>query len=853
MSPLPWRRSSCFVVETVRLLTRIRQMESHDEEQCNRAEEEIIIISDLHVSAPQDLLRSLEKTDESLPESYRVNSSDETRLLDVALNFQRQYSHLFPERKALLLCPANECGVKKFVSTTLQPTLSIHPELFTWDGCASFVANFLSLEPLEPPVELPRYLFSSTSVLQSQRATCFEFSSLLCSLLLGANYDAYCVSGYAVREMCLLDQSLQDCPLLDTQAKVVTSEQEQQDNKYTVKPLRQLKSHFVMQQEKKKQEAEAVLLHRQTLQESGPPPADPLWGLRVHCWVLVLAGSRSVQENFFIDPLTGKSYDTANSNFLGIESVWNDLNYYVNMQDCRNGCTDMLFDLDDVNLWEPVLFGATSRKQLIVDVMKKKESRLLSRMNNDDEEEQQPRAFEMPRSWISPICISKKDVERRWPAGQRTSHYSRAKLEEFSPYLRSDGLLTRLTCYTHLDSVVSVKEWYRHRNDHLEEREVNHVDNFTVERFTRGRRFHLLFHRYAHLSAADTERQMEFSSVRVDGLVRRVEAPGEMTETFEGRDDFLFFRRSVFHPHVQFTDDDVTLKPEEQPPTKVVERFHRNRKRPAGEDVAERVFLLAQRRVEVTYHLEDHRFIPSKRSFIKPRESTEEQKEEQFTADMVSSFQVDPAEQPVQTLALYDMLVVLMEDEKKVLLQIKESQKEVRDIVACRQQEETNIQLLFSPWTTTGAAKAHSQRLEMERVAAEEQRWLQEKEQDLLAPLMMSLDNTETLSPSDAQQLYQNCLQDFKLRLVEQANLIQERYEQETEELQEKQLWYQKNQLNMNQNQKQEYQNYCCKKTLQIHTAKKRLSIHRDSAPQKLRALDQRLKRDARLAPHLLS
>ncbi|CAK6981860.1 dynein regulatory complex subunit 7 [Scomber scombrus] len=763
MSPLPWRRSSCFVVETVRLLTRIRQMESHDEEQCNRAEEEIIIISDLHVSAPQDLLRSLEKTDESLPESYRVNSSDETRLLDVALNFQRQYSHLFPERKALLLCPANECGVKKFVSTTLQPTLSIHPELFTWDGCASFVANFLSLEPLEPPVELPRYLFSSTSVLQSQRATCFEFSSLLCSLLLGANYDAYCVSGYAVREMCLLDQSLQDCPLLDTQAK-----------------------------------------------ESGPPPADPLWGLRVHCWVLVLAGSRSVQENFFIDPLTGKSYDTANSNFLGIESVWNDLNYYVNMQDCRNGCTDMLFDLDDVNLWEPVLFGATSRKQLIVDVMKKKESRLLSRMNNDDEEEQQPRAFEMPRSWISPICISKK-------------------------------------------AVVSVKEWYRHRNDHLEEREVNHVDNFTVERFTRGRRFHLLFHRYAHLSAADTERQMEFSSVRVDGLVRRVEAPGEMTETFEGRDDFLFFRRSVFHPHVQFTDDDVTLKPEEQPPTKVVERFHRNRKRPAGEDVAERVFLLAQRRVEVTYHLEDHRFIPSKRSFIKPRESTEEQKEEQFTADMVSSFQVDPAEQPVQTLALYDMLVVLMEDEKKVLLQIKESQKEVRDIVACRQQEETNIQLLFSPWTTTGAAKAHSQRLEMERVAAEEQRWLQEKEQDLLAPLMMSLDNTETLSPSDAQQLYQNCLQDFKLRLVEQANLIQERYEQETEELQEKQLWYQKNQLNMNQNQKQEYQNYCCMKTLQIHTAKKRLSIHRDSAPQKLRALDQRLKRDARLAPHLLS
>ena len=66
----------------------------------------------------------------------------------------------------------------------------------------------------------PRYLFSSTSVLQSRRATCFEFATLLCSLLLGASYDAYCVSGYAAKEICLLDQSLRDCPLLDTKVKV---------------------------------------------------------------------------------------------------------------------------------------------------------------------------------------------------------------------------------------------------------------------------------------------------------------------------------------------------------------------------------------------------------------------------------------------------------------------------------------------------------------------------------------------------------------------------------------------------------------------------------------------------------
>lgn len=64
-----------------------------------------------------------------------------------------------------------------------------------------------------------------------------------------------------------------------------------------------------------------------------------------------------------------------------------------------------------------------------------------------------------------------------------------------------------------------------------------------------------------------------------------------------------------------------------------------------------------------------------------------------------------------------------------------------------------------------------------ERLAAEDQRWLQEKEKDILAPLLIRLGNAETLSAEDAKQLHQDCLAEFKQRLVEHANLIQERYE----------------------------------------------------------------------------
>lgn len=36
-----------------------------------------------------------------------------------------------------------------------------------------------------------------------------------------------------------------------------------------------------------------------------------------------------------------------------------------------------------------------------------------------------------------------------------------------------------------------VKEWFQYRNDMLEQREVDHLDKVTVERFSHGRRFHL--------------------------------------------------------------------------------------------------------------------------------------------------------------------------------------------------------------------------------------------------------------------------------------------------------------------------------------------------------------------------
>lgn len=103
------------------------------------------------------------------------------------------------------------------------------------------------------------------------------------------------------------------------------------------------------------------------------------------------------------------------------------------------------------------------------------------------------------------------------------THYRKAKLEKFSLYVESDGLVTRLTTFKDLGcecgyvnfhcvkkktvfvllflmsvmyaegtEVGFVKEWYRDRKDHLEKREVNKVHNVTTEHFRHGQRFHIL-------------------------------------------------------------------------------------------------------------------------------------------------------------------------------------------------------------------------------------------------------------------------------------------------------------------------------------------------------------------------
>ncbi|NXP12136.1 DRC7 protein, partial [Thinocorus orbignyianus] len=789
-----------------------------------------------------------------LPPSYKTNSWKEKQLLHIADHFFRQYVHLCPDRKPLFLHPANECGVEKFVSTTLRPTLLPYAELYHWAGCASFVSDYLTMEPLKSPITPPSLLYSPTTILKHRRGNCFDFSMLLCSMLIGAGYDAYCVHGYATREVCAADETLKLCPLL-RKPQEKPKERMKKSNKYRVKPPPELQSKFEFQQEAKAAETEGAEQNKekQVDEELEKPKRDPLHGLRVHAWVLVLSGKKEVPETFFINPFTGDSHSTTDEHFLGIESVWNHRNYWVNMQNCWNGCKDLIFDLADAVCWEVMLLGSNQPLQLLSDAEEENE---LSDKELDDMQEKQEgdKSFDMPPSWVAPIQISPREFETCYSEGSKEILYKKAKLEKWAPYVNGNGLVKRLTTYadSHCTEVVEVREWFENREDMLHMREVNKLTQLTTDHFSPGHLFCLKAHTYTSLKP-ETEYTMEFyHEARVDGLQRRVETSEEMTEYFVGRDDFLHVRNMQFGKrqkkiHLVGTRTDSSSRPIVQ----IKECFHRNPEKPADEDVAERIFLITEDMIQLTYHLKDNYITASKKDFFKAAEGDRKGNEMVMSPEMCIVYQAGSSEEEEKLLHLYKLLQQLTVEEKQLKQQVQQSEAEVLNILKVREDEETNIKLSVSIYNTE-RNKERRQQYEAMKKTREDELWgPEEQELDYLAPFLIRIGHREKMTKGQALQVRSDCLADLKQRLVNKANIIQARLEKAVELLQQKDEWFQKNQTRLSAEEESDFLTRRSETTFHIQILAARLKREKEAAPQKYFALEERLRRDPRLAEHL--
>jgi hypothetical protein len=143
----------------------------------------------------------------TLPHSYRENSAKEEAVLEYVENFRRQFVLLFPARRELMLCPVNECGVRKFVCSTIRPSKLANDEIYDLQSAANFVADFFEYTMLENPTQMPDLLPSPGSIVKLRAGDCYDLSHVLVTMLRGSGYDAYVVSGYAPLWITRADQS----------------------------------------------------------------------------------------------------------------------------------------------------------------------------------------------------------------------------------------------------------------------------------------------------------------------------------------------------------------------------------------------------------------------------------------------------------------------------------------------------------------------------------------------------------------------------------------------------------------------------------------------------------------------
>jgi len=789
-----------------------------------------------------------------LPPSYHNNTKKEKLCLEYAKNFRLQYVHLYNDRQPLMLFPVNECGVEKVICTTCRPTLLPQKQFFHWKGCADFVADYVSLEQLPCAYRVPEKLFSPTTVIMRQKGTCFDVSNLLCSMLIGAGYDAYVVSGYATKEVCLADESRQICPLLIPPEKVEEVVNEKPNKKYTVRLPRGLVSRYekrmqeaeLEKQRKEEEKQRAAIL--EAIEEREKPPPDPLFGLRVHSWVLVKAGKREVPEDFFVEPFTGRDHSPKSTSFLGIESVWNSANYWVNMQDCSDGCARLSFDLYNTVCWELLMednFKANFKG------LHGGDEEDFDDFDEENAEDSEGKQLDVPASWCKPIVITQKQIVSQIPTGKKTILFKHAVMEKYAEYLLPDGMVSRLFVYDDMNhtNLLRTEDRFANRADKCEM--IVDDQKFISEHFTEGKTMGLKLHRFRKNDTNPfVERVMRFfHEIRTDGLEMRSDCMSEMVESFVDRSDRLYYRRVIFgKPESKSDNENWKLV---RPILKITEKFHRNPDVDANEDVDTRMFVVADDKITVSFHRNDECITNSTRTYYKPPNAEEKGGNLPWNKDMTSAYMVvHPSSKklPTKQVPVYQYLLQLIQVEQKAIKGVRVAEDEIKEILKERDEQKKENELIVSVYDTERNEKAKAHREELERLVAEEAAANEDKEMDYLAPFLQQINNPRVLTPQQAFKLKEECLADLKQRLIDKANLIQQRFEKETAELHKRQQEYQQKQVAMTKDDEEEYFNYCSEAMFRIHILEMRLNRHKQIAPNKYMQMEQKLRSDPRLS-----
>jgi len=798
-------------------------------------------------------IKALDKS-EYLPSHFR-NTAKEELLLDYVEGFRRQFVQLFPARNPLFLCPFNEFGVRKFVCTTLRPCPQGAAETWDYQTCAKFVADYLDYHPFPQLTELPDLMPSVSLIQKLRKGDALDFSSFLFSLLRGSDYEAYVVSGYATKSICERDLGKLPCPSEFLEAskwedpnltfeKKTNEADEEYAKVYNIQSAKaDTKSYEAFLENQKEMEIEKQkLLEIERLKKEEAAKLDPLEGRRVHFWILLKAGKRNLEKDLFIEPTTGHCFDTTDPElpFNHIESVFNEQNYWVNVQDeweqgsfevgSRTKIQDLSFEFSDTEKWEYVMIAPP-----MIDENEEPKTEKQEEADKVVEE-----ILTLPPTWVNVLNLTPMEMFLRFPTGTKAMDFAKCSVQRWKDlHDHQEGRVLKLSLFGDVDRMneIESREIFKHRLDQLILRVTQPLESRTCEQYGLGRPSGLR----SLVKEGKTKRTTWFfPNSRPDGMTKRVEVFGQTVEEhFENRPDRVIYRflEVSRDPKVKTKlATKLTLAGEEDlefTVCKIIEEYQRNPEIHADEDIRKITVDVLEETFRVQYAYGKHRIACASRILKKNGE--------------IEGWQADQLSKEPNAQSLKHQLNFLVAKEKQLIITCREREREFSKTLYRLQKDQQSVKVEKDPYMiAVEAGVAEPVASEEEDVKHGQRRKLKKK----FDPLKSFLGpQGKVANREQAEKARDNCLHHMKERLIKRIEIISRRLHKEVEILEQKRNQFERSQASNLEKSSQEKELERTQETSEFRTRiiRARLARHEKLAKDAMIELNGLLGNDERL------
>ncbi|XP_065721453.2 coiled-coil domain-containing protein lobo [Drosophila suzukii] len=745
-------------------------------------------IGKIDLSFPETI-EEFENSPQCYPPSYYTLSPKERLLLLYAENFRKQLVLSYPKRRAMVLALPNECKVQKFVCTTIRPTAFIYTQLISSvEEIAKFVADFIQYEPLEDPINLPTRLISPDTLLRRRKGNSYEMATLLVSMLIGAGHPALVVSGVAREETILNDQLAvpYPYPIVEVEAEEIKPKVEKPGQKYKLRGLPDLESHLeedmaevhrLKAAEEKRIQDEII---RKQMEELELLAVDRHHYRRSHAWVVIINNAPwSVKPKttytdvngdvveapptaIFIEPSTGFICETGCKQYILVDSIWNEYNYYVCKQKHQR-VGELRWDLRDTKDWEHMLPGEPPEMR----TYKMSSDENIAEEDHDINEEKH---LDCIGSWVERLHIGLAEFEQRFPSSEKKIQYKGAIHERFSPYSQRDGKVMQLTIFNNDECTIpKVRyEFYENRSDLMRHVKYTYATDQFEEIFNKGRNDSLKSIEYF----SDTTQQRKvyfYSASRIDSLDLMVVEPGSLILHYKGRSDKCWYKE------FEFTPAGNVLK-------KVTEKFLKaSANDVCTNDIATRMFLFQQNKIVLKFHYTFGALTATTVEFTKPPRP-DYGKELVYDEKLTKIYKANPLDPTRTNLELYRLLRDQLQYEDQLRKNFEKIFEDINNIFDLRKFEKAEPKLKFSIFDPLRNGAARAIRMRQFEEEEELKKEIASKPADFLAPYLVPYKDQDELTPEQSLNAYNSCLNDLKSRFVSLLNNLQRHYEDLTSE-----------------------------------------------------------------------